>query len=401
VQVTIKDSIHQLLEDTINRLGYHKYFTINKADIVGVNGSSFIFRGLKDLNADDIKSMEGISIVIIGEAQDLTQKSWLVLDPTIRQSGAEIWIIYNPQSETDFVYELTVKNPPKNMICEHVNYTDLPKQLLSDRIIEQAERMKKEDIALYNHIWLGHPSLGGRFFTGFGAHLCEEPFEIQESDLRGNLYGHLDSGTTHPTAFSVTWLAAPKFKAQFGAEWTLHTLFTYEAGGGTISSHADEIYNRIAHFPWLKGVMPEEIVYDPSMDTKWKPNEAMVRSAIQEYIDVFEKNNAKTRFKPANNDKYIGCQIMRMMMSYGTDGPMWRYWNRFNTGIENGLKRAIVDENNVEIYAKADGDDVCDQLRYGMMRLWVEIGSRKNISAGAGKVAAHNAKMSKKDWRDL
>ena len=123
IQNTIQDSIKTLLEDTINRLGYSMYFTVTKAEIVGSNGSNFIFRGLRDLNAENIKSLEGVDICMLGEAQNTTKKSWHILNPTIRKPGSEIWIQFNDQFDDDFIYDEVSKSPEERTItmqaCSH------------------------------------------------------------------------------------------------------------------------------------------------------------------------------------------------------------------------------------------------------------------------------------------
>jgi hypothetical protein len=54
------------------------------------------------------------------------------------------------------------------MICEQVNYTDLPAQWISQEVLDQAERscsMSKSD---YDHIWLGKcKAIGGKVWTTF------------------------------------------------------------------------------------------------------------------------------------------------------------------------------------------------------------------------------------------
>jgi phage terminase large subunit len=126
VQLTIADSAHALLRDTIKRLGYTEYFTVHNNRITcNVNDSSIIFRGLNEMVSGDIKSMEGIDICVVMEAEGLQRKSFEEdLDPTIRKDGSEIWIIFNTKQASDFVYQFCVIHPPENMIRELVNYTD-------------------------------------------------------------------------------------------------------------------------------------------------------------------------------------------------------------------------------------------------------------------------------------
>ena len=180
VQHTIKQSAHQLLKDTISRLGYDDYFDVTDYKITCKNsGSFFIFMGLKDLNVKNIKSVEGIDFCIVCEAEDLTKESFTVLDPTIRKPSSEIWIQFNTQYEDDFVYDFCVTNRPDNMICERVTYLDHPYN--PPEIIEQAERMRKTDPAEYSHTWLGEcVKVGGKFYPGFSKEAHTKPQECNE-----------------------------------------------------------------------------------------------------------------------------------------------------------------------------------------------------------------------------
>jgi hypothetical protein len=225
IQNTIQDSIKTLLEDTINRLGYAAYFVVTKNEIVGSNGSNFIFRGLRDLNADNIKSLEGVDICMLGEAQNLTKKSWNILSPTIRKPDSEIWIQFNDQFDDDFVYDLCVVNPPEDMIVEHVNWTDLPQKWVSGEIAAQAERMQREDPDLYRNIWLGEPlGGGGRVFPQYTSDIHEIDFDLNVLPLC-NLYMSIDPHRKYfpaikwyavtPTSATVLYNEWPRYE-EFG-----------------------------------------------------------------------------------------------------------------------------------------------------------------------------------------
>jgi len=56
---SIRESVHQLLEDQIQRLGLQGHCTVQKAEIIGRNGTSFTFNGLRDQSVRNIKSLEG------------------------------------------------------------------------------------------------------------------------------------------------------------------------------------------------------------------------------------------------------------------------------------------------------------------------------------------------------
>jgi hypothetical protein len=60
---SIRDSVHQLLEDQIQRLGLQADYEVQKAEIIGRNGTSFTFLGLRDQSVHNIKSLEGADIL--------------------------------------------------------------------------------------------------------------------------------------------------------------------------------------------------------------------------------------------------------------------------------------------------------------------------------------------------
>ncbi len=62
IQKSINDSVIQLLADTIERMKLENFFEVQKTQILGRNGSRFIFEGLQ-ANITKIKSMEGINRV--------------------------------------------------------------------------------------------------------------------------------------------------------------------------------------------------------------------------------------------------------------------------------------------------------------------------------------------------
>jgi phage terminase large subunit len=74
---SIRDSVHQLLEDQITRLGLQAHYELQKAEIIGRRtGTSFTFHGLRDQSVHNIKSLEGADILWVEEAQNVSKKSW-------------------------------------------------------------------------------------------------------------------------------------------------------------------------------------------------------------------------------------------------------------------------------------------------------------------------------------
>lgn len=155
IQRTIKDSSHKLLVDTIKRLGLEGWFSWNDSSITSRAGADFIFRGLYR-NEQGIRSVEGVDICWVEEAQTVTAGSWRSLAPTMRKPGSEIWVSYNLIEETDATHQRFVINERRNSIVHKINYDENPffkGSPLEDEMLDD----KELDQHLYEHIWLGMP----------------------------------------------------------------------------------------------------------------------------------------------------------------------------------------------------------------------------------------------------
>lgn len=164
VQKSIKDSVHKLLSDQIQAMGYGTFFEVLETEIRGRNGSKFIFSGLSQQTVESIKSLEGCDRVWCEEAQVISKRSWDVLTPTIRKEGSEIWISYNPELESDETHQRFTINPPDDCISVLVNYHDnpwFPEVLEKERL-----RCLKMDPQAYPNIWDGKckPAVEGAIY---------------------------------------------------------------------------------------------------------------------------------------------------------------------------------------------------------------------------------------------
>ena len=121
VQNSIKDSVYKLFVDRINFYGLSEY-KIYEDKIVNLkNKSKFIFKGMLEHNASNIKSLEGVDICWCEEAQKISLRAWEVLDPTIRKNGAEIWLSLNREEENDPVWKALALKPDNDVILKKVN----------------------------------------------------------------------------------------------------------------------------------------------------------------------------------------------------------------------------------------------------------------------------------------
>jgi phage terminase large subunit len=157
-QNSIAESSHQLLADLINQYGLTEFRLTDNAIINTLNGSDFLFKGLHH-NEQSIKSIEGIDIAWVEEAQTVSKESLETLTPTIRKDGSQIIFTYNRLTEDDPVHQRLVIEGRPNTIVINVNYDIALKYgMMPDSVRLEMEDDKARRPALYKHKWLGEPT---------------------------------------------------------------------------------------------------------------------------------------------------------------------------------------------------------------------------------------------------
>tara|TARA_Y100000310_G_scaffold136383_2_gene135254 strand:- start:3238 stop:4518 length:1281 start_codon:yes stop_codon:yes gene_type:complete len=167
VQLSIKASVHQLLQDQIQILGLGDKYDVLDFEIRGKNGTQFIFTGLSTHTVETIKSYESIDICWVEEGQTITARSWEILDPTIRKPGSEIWVSFNPNLESDPTYQMFITHPPPGTAAVKIGYQDAPAGWFTEEM--EAKRSHAEAIMTrtkYRNIWEGEcmPAVEGAIF---------------------------------------------------------------------------------------------------------------------------------------------------------------------------------------------------------------------------------------------
>ena len=154
LQTSIAESVHKLLSLIIDQhdLGY--FWTVTQTSIRGVNGSEFLFKGLRH-NAKEIKSMAHIDEVFAEEAENISDAIWELLIPTIRKDGSSIDIAFNTKNVTDPTYQRFVASPQPDARVRKVSYRDNP--FFPEVLRKEMERLKASDPEAYNHVWEGEP----------------------------------------------------------------------------------------------------------------------------------------------------------------------------------------------------------------------------------------------------
>lgn len=201
LQKSIKDSVHRLLTDQIDLLELPGYIVTDR-EIRHRNGSLFLFEGLRH-NVTKIKSLEGIDIAWVEEAERVSKASWDVLIPTIRKSGSEIWVNFNPDLEDDPTYVRFVLNPPPDSWVLKVSADDNP--WLPDELAAERAYLYAVDPDAAAHVWAGETrqSSDAQILHGKWS---VEPFEADPS--WGGPYHGADFGFAQdPNTLVRCWIA--------------------------------------------------------------------------------------------------------------------------------------------------------------------------------------------------
>ncbi len=155
---SISESTKTEIEECISELELDHFFKITEKQIVGANGSKFMFKGLKN-NINNIKSIAAVDIVIVEEAEGVSEVCWDKLLPSIRpKSGkAIVVVIFNPDSELDATWQQWMVNTPDRTLITVTNYMD------NKYFPEHLERIRLNDLKTlpkrrYDKKWLGIPT---------------------------------------------------------------------------------------------------------------------------------------------------------------------------------------------------------------------------------------------------
>lgn len=156
-QNSIKQSVHRLLADQITHMGMNYLYEVQQAEIKHrQHDTVFFFEGMHG-NIEKIKSYERIKRCWIEEGQTTLKDSFEKLDPTLRMGGSEIWVSFNPELESDFIYDFSITKPPADALVRALSWRDNP--WFTDVNRRQMEAMRARDFDAYLNIWEGQPKL--------------------------------------------------------------------------------------------------------------------------------------------------------------------------------------------------------------------------------------------------
>lgn len=231
IQKSIQQSVHQLLGDQIEALGLSAHFEVLATEIRGPNGSAMYFGGLSDQTAETLKSYEGVDICWCEEAQAITERSWKILDPTIRKAGSEIWVTYNPELESDATHQRFVISPPPDCVAVEMNYMDNPyfPEVL-EKVRAHAEKTMKT--ADYAHTWLGQckPAVEGAiYFDAMAQAIAAGRIRDVPQDAQLKTHVIVDLGWNDATTMILAQKVSSEIRIVHYIEGNQRTLADYSA----------------------------------------------------------------------------------------------------------------------------------------------------------------------------
>ena len=258
VQRSIKDSVKQLIEDTIEKLGWSELFEITEQEIRGPHGSVCIFRGLQNHTAASIKSLENVTIAWVEEAQTITQRSLDLLTPTIRAEGSELWFSWNPTSRLDPIDKMLRRYTPEDAIIVEANHRDNP--WFPESLKADMARDREQDPEKAAHIWDGEYAsvTGGSYYAallvdgrragritsveyepeipvysawdlGIGDSMSIWLWQQTPESIR--VIDHYENHS-QPIPHYVKWLEAQPYAGNYSTDWVPHDARVRELGTG-------------------------------------------------------------------------------------------------------------------------------------------------------------------------
>ena len=157
VGATIADSLFQDVKGCLVDFKVWDYCEWNKTDnrVTLPNGAVFLFKGMD--NSEKIKSIKGISDVVMEEASEFHLNDYTQLTLRLREKKhkqKQIFLMFNPVSKLNWVYKYFFTGEPhKNTLIRQSSYKD-------NKFLDEMTRQNLEDLANRNPAYYKIYALG-------------------------------------------------------------------------------------------------------------------------------------------------------------------------------------------------------------------------------------------------
>ena len=231
IQGSIRESVHKLLANQIEMMGMSRLFSVQQHSITNARGSEFIFEGLRH-NVNKIKSMEGIDIAWLEEAEKVSDDSWKVLIPTVRKPGSQIVVTFNPDLESDPTYQRFIMAPPGGCNLIKCNWQDNP--WITKELLMEKDYLYRVDPDSAAHVWGGECRRNTQALVLSGKYVVDtfEPGADWDGPYNGADWGF----SQDPTAGVTCWIKGTRLYIEREA-WKIgceldHTAKLFDEGLG-------------------------------------------------------------------------------------------------------------------------------------------------------------------------
>lgn len=156
VSTTIKDSIFEDVKQCLEFFKILDFCKVNNSDyrIELPNKAIFIFKGMD--NPEKIKSIKGVSDVVMEEASEFTLDDYTQLTLRVREKKhkfKQIYLMFNPVSKVNWTYKTFFLKKPLKTVVYHTTYKD-------NKFIDEQAKNAIEDLIERNETYYKIYALG-------------------------------------------------------------------------------------------------------------------------------------------------------------------------------------------------------------------------------------------------
>ncbi len=267
IQRTIRHSIWSLIITHLKSMGIFEACIVNKSDfeIILPNGTELIFKGLDD--EEKIKSIDGITDIVIEEASELTEDEFTQLNLRLRANAPflQIFLMFNPISKKNWTYNyfFTGKNED-NIKIIHTTYKD--NKFLDKSYTDELERLKHRNPAYYKIYALGEFATLDKLVFTYRTKI------ISDADIKGlpRIMG-LDFGYVNdPSAIVWGYIDTSNRKIYISGEYVRKGMLNDEIADTIIDLglHKDKCYGDSAEPKSIDEIKRRGVNIDPTVKGK-------------------------------------------------------------------------------------------------------------------------------------
>lgn len=245
----LRESIYSEFVEALKQFGIYELCKVRDSllKIWLPNGTEYIFKGLED--PERIKSIEGVSDIIMEEATEFTLEDFNQLNLRLRNKKVpnnQIVLMYNPVSKLNWVYPMfhdPAQARPKNCRVIHTTYED--NKFLPQESIDAMLDMKNSDPVYYEVYALGKfATLGKLVFNNWRVEKMDHIKLIQELGWKPH-FG-LDYGfTADSTALISVVSDVPNKRLYVFDEWYSKPYSNSNKMNENISIINTDIFNKL------------------------------------------------------------------------------------------------------------------------------------------------------------